>query len=84
MKARLEQEKSAEKKTEWVNKMTDRVIEKDGKLRAVMGYHGPMGNGPKGPMGPGGFKGGPKGGFKGGPRGPVDTLPMPPAPQEAE
>ena len=92
MKARLEEERGADKKAEWVNKMTERVIEKDGDLKKVfMGGHmgkgpqfGPKGGmkGQKGPGKHGGFKGGE---FKGGPKGPADDiLPMPPAPQEAE
>ncbi len=94
MKGRLEEEKTADKKTEWVGNMTDRVIEKDGDLKEVM-RHGHMGKdgpqfdqkdmkgGMKGPGGKGHFKGGHPGDFRGGPKGPADDiLPMPPAPQE--
>ena len=89
MKARLAAENTAEAKEAWINKMSERVIAKDGDLKAVLAHYGHMG---KGPMKPGHFKGGPKGMkgpgeeggfFKGGPKGPADDiLPMPPAPQE--
>lgn len=80
MKVRLENEKTAEAKDAWVNKMTDRVIEKGGDLRKALDEHGPkMGKGPKGFKGPKGMKG-KHPGFKGGHEDHI--LPMPPAPRE--
>lgn len=92
MKARLAAEQSAEKKTEWVNQMTQRVIENDGKVNVFFGPKGPKGKGfGKGPHkdffkkgfkhdpmgGPEGMEGGPE--F--GPHGPQDG-PQGPAPME--
>ena len=89
MKARLEKEQTAEVKTDWVNKMTDRVIEEDGDLGVVLMDYGRMGKGgPQmgGHKGHHGMKDGEKGfagkppHFKGGHE--DHTLPMPPAPKE--
>ena len=60
MKGRLYEEKSPAMKQEWVDEMTQRVIEKDGDLREVLEEQGHMGKGGPGHMKMKGHKG-PKG-----------------------
>lgn len=84
MKARLYEEKSPAKKAEWVDEMTQLVIEKDGDLKEVLKEQGHMGKGgPAHMKGPKGFKGkfGKRPHFKGKFKG-HHPMPMPPAPSE--
>ena len=82
MKGRLYEEKSPAMKQQWVDEMTDRVIEEDGDLKVVLEQRGHMGkNGPghkkmKGHKGPHGKR------PHFGPGHEDHTLPMPPAPPE--
>lgn len=89
MKNRLAEEQKPEAKTAWVDDMTAKVIEADGKLGKVFAKDGGrMGHGPQSGEGRGGFEGkGPKTdkgfGHKGHGGHEDHILPMPPAPQEA-
>lgn len=80
IEARVEEEKTPDAKAAWVDQMADKVIEKDGDLKAVFAKEARMGKGPKkmhGPKGPHGKHPGMKGG-----RHEDHILPMPPAPKE--